>query len=103
MRKCLRLGQRFSFLKILELADQRALFEILSEMAAVYLLEFLNAANNERSRLNGVDFVRMGFEISENDEYFERIPVVTDTITAGVETTVYSSATIMTQQGIEQR
>jgi hypothetical protein len=62
----------------------------------------LNAANNERSRLNGVDFVRMGFEISENDEYFERIPVVTDTITAGVETTVYSSATIMTQQGIEQ-
>jgi hypothetical protein len=51
--------------------------------------------------LNGVDFVRI-FEISENDEYFERIPVVTDTITAGVETTVYSSATIMTQQGIEQ-
>jgi hypothetical protein len=53
--------------------------------------------------LNGVDFVSLGFEISENDEYFERIPVVTDIITAGVETTVYSSATIMTQQGIEQR
>jgi hypothetical protein len=61
----------------------------------------LNAINNERSKQNGVDFVKMGHEISENDDYFLRIPIISETSIEGIETTVYSTATIMTSEGIE--